>query len=175
LRKGADWRPKERGRNNEQLWMRGVDSMNNELTKSKKITHAAVSKGKVLVMDDEDIIRELIRSVLVKCRYKVSLARDGIEAINRFKKAENIGHPFDVVILDIHVSEGMAGDEAIVKLREMDADVRAILLTGDITHQAVAHYEKLGFKAAIIKPFTRDELLEAIRRASVPAEGLEVN
>jgi CheY-like chemotaxis protein len=144
------------------------------LKKMKIATNAtARRKGKVLVMDDAGDLREVITHMLIESRYRVCVARDGTEAIHHFKKAQRLGHPFDVVLLDIHVVEGMGGVEALVKLREIEAGVKAILLTGDINHPAVVNYETLGFKAAVIKPFTPRELLDVL--SWVSTDGVEVH
>jgi CheY-like chemotaxis protein len=56
----------------------------------------------------------------------------------------------------------MGGDEVFEKLRAMDPGIKAVLLTGDISHQALAHYTENGFQTVLLKPFMRDELIQAL-------------
>ena len=123
-------------------------------------------KERILVMDDDAFIRGILRSMLVESGYEIRVAGNGIQAIEYFKEAKDAGSPFDAVILDLIVPSGMGGDEAIEGLRIIDPKVKAILLTGDINHQAINHHTVLGFKSAVIKPFILDDLLQAIHRAS---------
>ncbi len=59
----------------------------------------------------------------------------------------------------------MEGHEVLEKLRAMDPGIKAILLTGDINHQALAHYAECGFQTVLLKPFMRDELIQALESA----------
>jgi CheY-like chemotaxis protein len=133
---------------------------------TKKIGASTGRKGRVLVMDDDAFVRGVIRGMLAEAGYDIRVSKNGVEAIGYFKEAKDLGRPFDTVILNLHIPSGMGGDETMGFLRDLDPQVSAILLTADINHPAVAHYETLGFKTAIIKPFTRDDLLQALDRAS---------
>lgn len=116
-------------------------------------------------MDDEELIRSVIRKMLAASGYASCMTRSGDEAISKFRSAKADDKPFDAVILDLNVSSGMAGGEAISQLHRLDPTVKVVLLTGDITHPAVARYEECGFKTVLLKPFTRDELMEALKSA----------
>jgi two-component system cell cycle sensor histidine kinase/response regulator CckA len=147
-----------------------TDNEPSEAKKLKKNLEASTGrKERVLVMDDDAFIRGITRSMLLESGYDIRVAKNGAEAIKYFKEAKVLGHPFDIVILDLHVPSDMGGDQAIEKLRDIDPGVNAILMTADINHPAVTHYEALGFKTAVIKPFTRDDLLQALYRASEPS------
>ena len=67
------------------------------------------SKGKVLLMDDEQIILDVTHEVLKFLGYEVIFARDGAAAVDLYKTAKSNGSPFDIVILDLSVPEGMGG------------------------------------------------------------------
>ena len=122
-------------------------------------------KKRVLVMDDDPFVRDVIHSLLSDSGYDVLAVKSGVKAIESFKAAGVLGGPFDAVILDLHVPSGMGGDKALEKLQEVDPEVKAILLTADICHPAVSEYETLGFKSAIIKPLTRNDLRVALEQA----------
>ena len=132
---------------------------------NKKISVSIGRRERVLVMDDDPYVGSLIRDLLKDSGYYALVTKNGVEAIEHFKAAEIHGDSFDAVILDLHVHSGMGGDQALKKLRDIDPDVKAILLTADICHSAVSDYELLGFKSTIIKPFTRHDLQQALDRA----------
>jgi CheY-like chemotaxis protein len=115
---------------------------------------ASVSKGSILVMDDEELIQDLMRALLDQLGYTVEVARDGDEAIALYKKAKESGHPFAIVMLDLTVSRGMGGEFAIKKLLEIDPHVKAIAVSGYTDDQILMNHSRYGFKGAITKPFT---------------------
>ncbi len=119
-------------------------------------------KERVLIMDDDAVVRGVVRSILSDAGYDIRAAKNAVDAIDYFKDANEAGASFDAVLLDLNVHPGSGGDIVIGKLREMDPQVKAILMTADINHPAVTNYEILGFKSVVIKPFTRDDLLRAL-------------
>jgi CheY-like chemotaxis protein len=147
--------------------LRGVPGSTSPSKERKeiKVKSSTGHKKKVLVMDDDPFIRRVIRSLFRDSGYDMRAVKNGVEAIENFKKAKALGNPFDAVILDLHVPPGMGGDETLKKLRDVDPEVKAILLTADICHPAVSDYETLGFKSAIIKPFSLSDLRQALDRA----------
>jgi PAS domain S-box-containing protein len=121
--------------------------------------------GRVLVMDDEAIVRDVAAEILGSGGYTVECARDGEEALKRFQRARAGCQPFDVVVMDLTIPGGMGGCETLAKLRETDADVRAVLSSGHSNDPIVANYRKRGFHSVLVKPYTADSLLEAVRAA----------
>ncbi len=77
-------------------------------------------KGKVLLMDDEQIILDVTGEILKFLNYDVMSARDGLAAIDLYKKEKAAGSPFDIVILDLSVPNGLGGKETIEQLRNFD-------------------------------------------------------
>jgi len=112
-----------------------------------------VGKGRILVMDDEEVIRELLYDELTEVGYEVQLTNDGAEAIEQYAKAKESGQPFDAVILDLTIPGGMGGNEAIKKLLELDPDVRAIVSSGYATDPIMSEYKEYGFSAVVAKPY----------------------
>jgi two-component system cell cycle sensor histidine kinase/response regulator CckA len=110
-------------------------------------------KGKILVMDDEDLVREVVGKMIVYLGYEVKLARDGEEAIKLFTEAQISGHLFDAVILDLTVPGGMGGKETIAKLLRIDPRVKAIASSGYSDDPVLAEFRKYGFSAIIPKPY----------------------
>ena len=116
----------------------------------------------ILVMDDEEFIRALTRTMLEQAGYKVYLAETGDEAIGCYEEAKKCGYPFDAVIMDLYVPNGKGGKEAIKKLLEIDPQVKAIVMSGAVADPAIMDCKKYGFKSALKKPFTIFDLQQTI-------------
>ncbi len=125
-------------------------------------------KEKILVMDDDDIIRDVAGKMLTKLGYEVDFARDGSEAIELYKKSKNSGRPFDVVIIDLTIPGGMGGRETMQKLLEVDPHVKAIVSSGYSDDAVMSNYTNYNFKGVIAKPYRIEELSKTVR--SVLAE-----
>ena len=92
----------------------------------------------------------------------MEFAKDGDEAIEIYKKEMESGEPFDATILDLTVKGGMGGVRAIKKLLEIDPETKAIISTGYTSDPILTNYGPYGFRGAITKPFTTDELYRAV-------------
>ncbi|MBI5194006.1 MAG: response regulator [Nitrospirae bacterium] len=118
--------------------------------------------GRVLIMDDEEIIRELTEEMLKKLGYDVVSAKDGREAIELYKNAMHTGSPFSAVIMDLTVPGGMGGAVAIKKLIEEDPSVKAIVSSGYSNDIMIAEYKKYGFSGFIVKPYRFSDLSRVV-------------
>lgn len=121
-------------------------------------------RGKILVMDDEAIVRSLAEAVLEELGYDVELSKDGNEAIELYKKARGSDHPFDAVILDLTVPGGLGGKEVIKRLLEIDPDVKAIVSSGYSADSAMSEYKKYGFSAVIAKPYKVADMNKTLQK-----------
>ena len=125
---------------------------------------AAAVQGRILFMDDEVVLQELVGAMLEYLGYEVSLAADGENALRQFEEARQTGRPFSAVILDLTVPGGMGGFEALQRLRVLDPDVRAIVSSGYSNDAIIANHREHGFSAAIAKPYQMTELSDVIRQ-----------
>ncbi len=120
--------------------------------------------GRVLVMDDDDVVRNMTVQRLVRLGYESEGALNGEEALSKFQAARDSGKPFDVVILDLIVQGGMGGREAIAALRKMDPGVKAILTSGHAADPVLTNFWEYGFSGVVRKPFVIKELGVVIRQ-----------
>jgi PAS domain S-box-containing protein len=120
---------------------------------------------RILVMDDEEAIRELTSQLLGTLGYEVTAVPDGLEAVRTYERALRKGEHFQAVILDATVRGGMGGVAAIERLRSMDPKVNAIICSGYSDEAALSEFLAYGFRGALPKPFTRSELADALQRA----------
>jgi len=117
-----------------------------------------VGEGKILVMDDEDMVREVLGKMLARLGYEVTFARDGDEAVEMFSQAHGAGQTFAAVILDLTVPGGMGGKEALAKLLEIDPQLKAVVSSGYSDDPIMADFQKYGFSGIIAKPYRISEL-----------------
>ncbi len=119
---------------------------------------AATRAARILVMDDDDRVRESVGILVRTLGHEVGLAADGAVAVSQYRAAKAEGKPFDVVILDLTVRGGVGGVEAIADLRRYDPDVKAIVSSGYYDEPAIAEFRRYGFSATLQKPYTVSEL-----------------
>jgi CheY-like chemotaxis protein len=115
-------------------------------------------RGRVLVMDDEEVVRKVAGELIAALGHRVELVRHGEEAIAAYEKARDSGVPFDAVILDLTIRGGMGGMETLQKLKERDPGVKAIVSSGYSDDSILAEYTKQGFAGVLSKPYSLDGL-----------------
>ena len=109
--------------------------------------------GRILIMDDEEDIRNLCQDLLTELGYQVVGAADGEEAIERYQQASRAGQPFDLVLLDLTIPGGMGGKETVQRLKELDPKVKAIVASGYSADPVMADHKAYGFFGVLEKPF----------------------
>jgi len=115
-------------------------------------------KGKVLLMDDEDIILDVSREVLRFLGYDAVFAKEGASAIEQYTQEKESGRPFDLVIIDLTIPEGMGGRETIEKLRSYDPDVKAVVSSGYANDPVMQDFARYGFSGRLAKPYRINEM-----------------
>ena len=119
--------------------------------------------GRVLFMDDDTKISALTATMLTSLDYKFDLAKNGEEAIAFYKRYQNIGRPYDAVIMDLTVIGGMGGEECFKLLKEMDPEVRAIVSSGYDNDDMARKYLDMGFCGYLTKPYRVTDLGKVIK------------
>jgi CheY-like chemotaxis protein len=117
---------------------------------------------RVLLMDDETAVQQIAAELLGHVGYKVELASEGSQALQMYTEAFKSGKPFDVVIMDLIIPDGMGGAETIRKLRDFDPGVKAIAVSGDTNDKIMENFKEYSFSAAIAKPFSLEEIVMTI-------------
>ncbi len=119
-------------------------------------------KGRILVMDDEDVVRLVVSRMVLLLGHEVECAEDGEGALAKVREAYDAGVSFDVVILDLTVKGGIGGEEVVDRLREIDPRVKVIVSSGYADNPVLADFRSYGFSARMIKPYTMEALRDAL-------------
>ncbi|NJD57607.1 MAG: PAS domain S-box protein [Nitrospirae bacterium] len=133
----------------------------------------SVRKGRILLMDDEELVRDVAKEMIGALGHEAQCAPDGETAIGMYVRARESGTPFDVVILDLTVRGGMGGEETVRRLREIDPDVIAVVSSGYADNTVVADFRAYGFSAVLNKPYRISALRDCLNALIVQsnAEG----
>jgi CheY-like chemotaxis protein len=118
----------------------------------------ALRKPRILIMDDEKLIRDLASELLQAFGFDTELANDGSEAITLYEQALQNGNRFDLVLMDLTIPGGMGGKEAIRRLLLLDPGIRAVVSSGYCNDPVMADYESYGFLGILPKPYNIDQL-----------------
>lgn len=121
--------------------------------------------GRLLIMDDDQAVRSAAAELLETIGYEVATAADGSEAVELYTRAMEEGHPFDAVVLDLTVPEGVGGRETMTRLLAIDPGVKAIVSSGYSTDPVMANYREHGFSGVAVKPYRLAELARTLRHA----------
>jgi PAS domain S-box-containing protein len=131
-----------------------------EAPSEKSIAHRG--EGRILVMDDETIILELVKDTLMLSGYDADCAENGSAALNLFKTALSAGNPYTAVIVDLTIPGSRGGIEIAEEMRKLDAEVPIFVSSGYSDNPVMAAPEDYGFTASIPKPFSVAEFLNIV-------------
>jgi len=115
---------------------------------------------KILIMDDEDYICNILSKMYEKFGYRVELTSAGEQAVEHYKTLKAKGTPADLVILDLTIPDGMSGREAASLILDFDPDAKIIISTGNPYDPMLSNYRDLGIKNILTKPFRMDHLIK---------------
>jgi len=110
-------------------------------------------QGRILVMDDEKLLKELLGRMLKIIGYEAEFTEDGDEAVRLYKEAQENRKPFDALILDLTIPGGMGGKDTVRELLEVNPGVKAIVSSGYSDDPVLANFQEYGFKGKLPKPF----------------------
>ena len=120
-------------------------------------------KGRVLVMDDEEMILKIAKELLQLMDYEVTIAQNGEETIGFYRQAMELRKPFDAVILDLAIPDGMGGKEVMRELIAIDPHVKAIISSGYVNDPVMKNFREYGFLDMLTKPYETNELDAKLR------------
>lgn len=132
------------------------------LKEKVKIQPKSGSQTKILVMDDDDMIRDICAKILAKLGFEAVTAKNGEEAIQIYQDNLKAGLKIGIAIMDLEIKQGMGGAEAVEKLLKINPELKAIVASGYSTDTIMESCHDYGFSLALAKPFTMATLKEAL-------------
>lgn len=120
--------------------------------------------GRILVVDDEGMINDLVKEMLYEIGYDATVTTDGAEAVELYKEAKESNIPFGAVILDLTMPGGIGGKETLKILTEFDPEVKAIVSSGYSEDPVMTDFKNHGFRGVIVKPYKIKELSEVLNK-----------
>ncbi|MFO7817240.1 MAG: PAS domain S-box protein [Desulfovibrionales bacterium] len=140
------------------------NGQNGMLSSSQKREEGRVLR--ILVMDDEEMIREFTRELLEEEGHEVVDVPDGEQAVRVYRDYWQAGTPFDVVLMDLSIPGGLGGRETIGYILEIDPNARCVVCSGYASDPILSNYREYGFRAMLAKPHTAEELKNALARVT---------
>lgn len=125
---------------------------------------ARPGRGRILVMDDESMVREMAVEMLHLLGYDADSAADGEEMLRRYQEARTARRPFTAVLMDLTVPGGMGGKAAIDALRRIDPQAKAIVSSGYSNDPVLSDYGKYGFAEVMAKPYTLKDISRVLQK-----------
>ena len=125
-------------------------------------------RGRILVMDDDPLIRSFLQALLPHLGYDIQVTQDGVEAVAAYRHGLTTGPPFDAVILDLTVPGGTGGQDAMIQLLTLDPQARGIVSSAYAQEPVMANFRQYGFCAVMAKPYTIAEV-SAILQQVLPS------
>ena len=122
-------------------------------------------KRRILLMDDEQMILDIVSRMLGHLGYEVTTCTDGSQAIAAFAKSKSHGEPFDVVMMDLVIPNGVGGQDAVHTIKKIDPNAKVIASSGHLEHPVMQDFKKFGFNAVLEKPYKLEKLQQVIEAA----------
>jgi len=119
-------------------------------------------KIRILLMDDEQMILDIVSRMLGHLGYDVSTCRDGSQAIAAFAKSKSHSETFDIVMMDLVIPNGVGGQDAVHTIKKIDPNARVIASSGHLEHPVMLDHAKFGFSAVLEKPYKLEKLQQVI-------------
>src|SRR5690554_429597 len=123
-----------------------------------------VGKGRVLIMDDDELIRTVIGEMLSLIGYQVGFAKNGTETVTLYQASLKKDEPFDVIIMDLTVPGDLGGIDTLQILLRIDPYVKAIVSSGYANHPIISKYKEYGFSGVLTKPYEINSLNTLLSR-----------
>ena len=120
--------------------------------------------GRILVIDDEEMILSVVSLMLKTLGYECAVAQDGVDGCHAYVRAKADGNPFAAVLLDATIPNGLSGEDALKLFLEADPDARVILCSGYADNDLFKRAEQVGFRAFLAKPFSVSDFVSVFNK-----------
>lgn len=124
-----------------------------------------IGEGRVLVVDDQDSVREAAERLLERLGYRTVSASDGQEAVRLYRQHSLSPDPINAVLLDMTLPGGLSGDEVMEEIRRMDGRARVIATSGYFDEDAEDRFREDGYIGILPKPYAVEKLSQKLAEA----------
>jgi PAS domain S-box-containing protein len=142
------------------VYLPATNDLDSSASPLPEISHKGI--GSVLIMDDEEVVRDILGAMLKKLGYSVESATNGTDTLALVSQRKKNGLSFAAIILDLTIRGGLGGRETVAELRRMGVTEPIFVASGYSEDPVMARPQDFGFTAAIKKPFTKAELSGAL-------------
>jgi CheY-like chemotaxis protein len=117
---------------------------------------------RVLLLEDDLLVRDVLRRNLEAAGLEIAESGDGRETIRIYEEAMRQGRPFDMVILDLTIPDGLGGADTMEHLRRIDPHIVAIVSSGYRDDPIMNEPARFGFAGSLPKPYQREALMQLV-------------
>ena len=153
-----------------EIEMKHTMQLNSEFLETCESEKSKFRCGRILLMDDDDLVREITELMLERLGYDSEVSQEGTEAMNLYEKAMNSVYPFNAVIIDLKVKAGLDGLDTIKGLKVMDPQVKAIVSSGFTNDPVMTNFKEYGFQGVLPKPYKMKDIEDALFKISTEWE-----
>ena len=146
------------------IYLPAAEHADVEETKQQAIASPSGS-ARIMVMDDEEMLRKVAESQLLHFGHEVVLVENGNEAVEKYLELMELGTPVDLIIMDLTIPGAMGGKDAVQEILKINPDAKVIVASGYSNDPIMANCKDFGFVASVAKPFNLDELNSTITSA----------
>ncbi len=132
-------------------------------------------QGRILLIDDDRVIRKSVGDAIMMLGYDVVSAKDGAQGIALYKQARAAAQPFQAVIMDLSMPGGMGGRTAVRQLLKYDPAAKVILSSGFSETSGSSYLEEYGFSGVLSKPYDLEDLGKVLRQLIAEPEGSRIS
>jgi PAS domain S-box-containing protein len=130
---------------------------------SEPVEDLICGNGRILVMDDEDDIQDVLGEMLHHLGFNVDFASEGEQAVSDYAHALHHGSPYTATILDLTIPGGMGGKKTLKKIQALHPEAKVIVSSGYSNDPVMAHFQQFGFSGVITKPYNLTDLSKVLR------------
>jgi|GEM_PF-3617440 len=127
-----------------------------------------ISRARLLIMDDEDILLDIAKQMCIRLGIDADTVSNGTDAVKLYKTHFRTEEAYDAVLLDMTIAGGVGGVEAAAQMRQIDSNVKAVVMSGYSDHEVMGNPGKFGFVAIMSKPFRLSEFTKILKDVLPP-------
>ncbi|MDY0362416.1 MAG: cache domain-containing protein [Desulforegulaceae bacterium] len=125
---------------------------------------SSMKKAKILIMDDEEVILNIAKEILIMKGFEVDVSKNGDEALLKYRQEFEENKPFDLVIMDLTIPGGKGGIETLKEIHQINPGAKALVSSGYSGDEVMSNFKNYGFMGVVTKPYTMKKLFQEIER-----------